>query len=149
MRELALSKEPLGADFFERIGGEHEQAIEIVESIRQDRSRVYSANLPNRGQVPNLPRDAIVEAPAAATATGIEPVEQKPIPTGIAGILTARFGWVETAVEAALEGSRDKFVQALILDGSVPDIETATRLGDELLEAQAEYLPQFASAGRD
>jgi alpha-galactosidase len=44
-------------------------------------------------------------------------------------------------VEAALEGSRDKFVQALVLDGAVGSMEMAHALADELLAAQAEHLP--------
>jgi alpha-galactosidase/6-phospho-beta-glucosidase family protein len=49
--------------------------------------------------------------------------------------------WVETVVEAALEGSRDKFVQALVLDGAAGSMEMAQALADTLLAAQAEYLP--------
>jgi alpha-galactosidase len=145
MKERAFSKEPLAPDYFEknRGEGEHEQATEIVESIRQDLGRVYSANLPNTGQVPNFPPQAILECNALATASGLKAVAQPPLPTGIVGTLATRFAWVETIVEAALEGSRQKFVQALILDGSVNSIDTAEQLADELLAAHADYLPQF------
>jgi alpha-galactosidase/6-phospho-beta-glucosidase family protein len=57
--------------------------------------------------------------------------------------LTTRYQWVETIVEAALEGSRTKFVQALVLDGATTSIEQAMALADELLAAQVHYLPQF------
>jgi len=144
MREQALSPEPLSDEFLEHSGGEHEQAADIVESIRRDLGRVYSVNLPNQGQVPNLPPEAVVEAPAVATASGVKAIAQRPLPPGIAGILAGRFGWVETIVEAALEGSREKFIQALILDGSVTSLDTAGKLADELLAVQAEYLPQFS-----
>jgi alpha-galactosidase len=50
---------------------------------------------------------------------------------------------VETIVEAALEGSRDKFIQALIIDGSVESLQMAADLADDLLAAHAPYLPQF------
>lgn len=144
MREVAASDQPLGEEFFERIGGEHEQVMEIIESIRTDAGRVYSANLPNRGQIPNFPTDAIVEGPAIADGSGMRPIAQPPLPAGIVGTLATRLAWVETTVEAALEGSRDKFIQALVLDGSVESLDTAEKLADELLAAQAEYLPQFA-----
>jgi alpha-galactosidase/6-phospho-beta-glucosidase family protein len=49
--------------------------------------------------------------------------------------------WAETVVDAALEGSRAKFVQALILDGYVSSLEQAATLADDLLAAQAAYLP--------
>lgn len=144
MREDAFSSQPLDESYFERISGEHEQVLEIVESIRTDSGRVYSANLPNKGQVPNLPADAIVESPAVANASGLRPITLPPMPAGLAGTLAARFMWVETIVDAALEGSRDKFIQALVLDGSAGSVSVAEKLADELLAAQAHYLPQFA-----
>ena len=143
MREEALSKEPLPRDYFERIGGERSMAFEIVDSVRRDAGRVYSVNVPNRGQIPNLPEEAVVESPAAANASGLRPIPQAPLPSGIVGTLATRLAWVETVVEAALEGSRDKFVQALLLDGAVDSIDKAGALADEFLAAQAQFLPRF------
>jgi len=146
MKELALSNEPLPEDYFERIGGEHEQVTEIIESIRCDSGRVFSANLPNDGQIPNLPDDIIVECPAVADASGLTAIKQKPMEPALAGTLATRFQWVETIVDAALEGSRRKFVQALLLDGAVQSIDIAYKLADALLNVQKDYLPQFNGA---
>ena len=143
MSEHALSSEPLPDDYFERTSGEHEQVIDIIGSIRTDAGRMYSVNLPNRGQVPNLPTEAIVESPAVADGGGVRPIAQPPLPSGIVGTLATRLAWVETVVDAALEGSRTKLVQALVLDGAVSSLKMAEQLGDDLLVAQAEYLPQF------
>lgn len=114
-----------------------------IESIRNDAGREFNANLPNAGQVPNLPQDAIVECPAMAGAEGMQPRQAPPLSRAILGTLATRLEWVEVTVEAALEGDCDKFVQALLLDGAVTSIETAYRLADELLAAQKDYLPQF------
>jgi len=144
MTRLAQSSDPLPPDFFAKMGGEHEQVTEIIESIRLGWLKVYSANLPNRGQIPNLPDEAIVECPAVTAPGGLRPIQQRPLPSGIAGTLATRLQWVETIVEAALERSRRKFVQALLLDGSVDSIATAGRLADDLLAAQREYLQPFS-----
>ena len=146
MREQALSPEPLPPDFLGRSGGEHEQVIDIIDSIETDGGRVYSANLPNRGQVGNLPPEAILEGPAVADGSGVRPLVVGDLPSGIAATLASRIAVVETIVDAALEGSRDLFVQALVADGSVSSLATAHRLADELLAAHAELLPQFADA---
>jgi alpha-galactosidase len=146
MRRDALSEEPLGEDYFRRIGGEHEQVTDIIEAIRMGRGTIYSANLPNTGQVPNLPTEAIVESPAVADVSGLRPIAQQPLPPGIAGTLATRFQWVETVVDAALERSREKFIQALVLDGGVGSLEIATALADELLAAHAAYLPGWPKA---
>ena len=100
-------------------------------------------NLPNAGQAPNLPEEAVLEGPALATGAGLKPIGQPPLPSGIVGTLATRLAWVETVVEAALEGSRRKVVQALVLDGWVKSVAMANQLADELLSAHAEYLPQF------
>jgi len=143
MREDALSPRPLPEDYSRRIGGEHERVTDIITSIRRDTAAVYSANLPNRGQVPNLPAEAVVESPAVADGGGVRALTLPPMAAGLAGTLATRFQWVETVVDAALEGSRDKFVQALLLDGAVDSVGMAYDLADELLGAQAPYLPQF------
>lgn len=142
-RELALSSAPLPAGFFKQVSGEHEQVCDIIESIRANSGKQFNANLPNQGQIPNLPADVIVECPVIADATGLHPIMTDPLPSGIAGTLSSRFQCVEVTVEAALEGSREKFVQALLIDGAVKSIETAYKLADELLAAQKDYLPQF------
>ncbi|NLF38130.1 hypothetical protein GX586_01705 [bacterium] len=145
MRELALSKKPLPGGYFDRLAGEHEQVLDIIASIRAGRGDVYSANLPNRGIVPNLPREAVVESPAVAGRRGLHAVPQPALPSSIAGTLASRFMWVETIVEAALQGSTDKFVRALLLDGAVTGVAQARALADDLLKAHAQYLPQFKS----
>ena len=141
MQRDAGAEGPLPPDYLERIGGEHEQVIDIVDSIRGDAGRTYSANLPNTGQAPNLPPGAIVEGPAVADAQGLRPIAQPPLPAALAGALATRYAWVETIVEAALEGSREKFIQALVLDGYVASLDQASALADDLLAAHAAHLP--------
>ena len=149
MRAHAFSPEPLGEDYFQRIGGEHEQVVEIIDSIRGNTGGVYSANLPNAGQVPNLPAEAILEAPAVADASGLRAIRQPPLPPGLTGTLATRLQWVETVVDAALAGSREKLIQALVIDGAVSSLQMATDLADDLLAAHAEHLPRFHPARGD
>jgi alpha-galactosidase/6-phospho-beta-glucosidase family protein len=84
---------------------------------------------------------AVIESPAVTTVKGLSPIALPPLPSSVAGTLATRFQWVETVVEAALEGSRDKFIQALLLDGAVDEPGMASALADDLLAAQAAYLP--------
>jgi alpha-galactosidase len=139
----AHSPDPLPDDYFYQFSGEHEQVVDIISAIRSDSGAVFSANLPNAGQIPNLPLSAVVESPAIATANGLRPIILPPLTPCLAGTLSTRFLWVETLVDAALEGSRDKFIQALVLDGAVSSMEQAAQLADELLGAQTEYLPWY------
>ncbi len=143
MRADAYDPQPLTEAYFAKHGGEQEQAIEIIQAIRENQHKVFYANLPNTGQAPNLPANAVIETPALTSGSGLHAIQQAPLPAAAAGVLATRFAWVEAITEAALEGSRDKFIQALILDGGVQSPDIAARLADDLLAAQADYLPKF------
>jgi fructoselysine-6-P-deglycase FrlB-like protein len=64
---------------------------------------------------------------------GLRALAQPPLPTVLAGTLATRFMWAETIVEAALEGSRETFIQALVLDGAVRSLEEAAALAGGVL----------------
>lgn len=143
MEKVAFDSAPLPADYFEREEGDHELVMDIIDAIRNNKEITISANLPNDGQIPNLPGDSIIESPAITENGGLCALQQEPLSSAIVGTLATRYQWVETIVEAGLEGSRDKFIQAIVLDGYIESFDMATKLADELLSAQAAYLPQF------
>ena len=143
MERDSLSSQSLPDDYFHREEGDHELVIDIVAAIRENREFITSANLPNTGQVPNLPQHTIIESPAATKEGNLHAFQQEPLPAALAGTLATRYQWVETIVESALEGSREKFIQALVLDGYVESFDIAVKLADNLLAEQARYLPQF------
>lgn len=105
--------------------------------------RAVSANLPNTGQVPNLPLAAIVESPAVTRDGRLHALQQEPLSPALAVTLATRYQWVETIVEAALESSHDKFIQPFVLDGYVDSFDMAVKLADELLAEQAMHFHQF------
>jgi alpha-galactosidase len=143
MRAQALGKASFDAQIFERAAGEHEQLLDILRSIGRDERSVYAANLPNRGAVPNLPADAVLELPAVATAGGLRAVQVLDLAPSLAAIVTRKLSAARLTVEAALSGDRRLFVEALLADGAVSDPQVAAKMGDELLQAHREYLPNF------
>lgn len=143
MRAQALGEKPLDEWLFERAEGEHEQLTDILRALAQDSRRVFNVNLPNRGAVPNLPAAAILELPAAATASGLRPLQLLDFPEPLAAIVTRKLSAVTLTVEAALTGSRALVVEALLADGAVADAVVAAQLADELIQAHQQYLPQF------
>jgi len=140
MQAVAESDDPLPPEYLMQFGGEHEQVMDIIHAVRTDAGLIVSANLPNTGQAPTWPRDAVVEGPARVDRHGITALPQQAMPAALTGTLATRYQWVEVIVEAALERSRDRFVQALVLDGAVSSIDQAAALADDLLAAQARYL---------
>jgi alpha-galactosidase len=142
-RTISLAKDtgPLAVN---RTGGEHEQMLEVLDSMEYDRRRWYSANVPNGGTVPNLPKNSVLEIPCVAGRGGILPLPQAEPPAAITAVLLRRLAAIEAVVEAAVRGSRKLLAEALILDGGVAGHATAVKLADALIEAQKEHLPQFA-----
>jgi alpha-galactosidase len=143
MRAQALGQQPLDEWVFDRAEGEHEQLIDILRAIETDQRRIFSVNLPNQGAVPNLPAEAILELPAAATAGGLRPLQILDFPAPLAAIINRKLAATQLTVAAALQGDRQLLVEALLADGAVTDPELARRLSEELLQAHRLYLPNF------
>jgi alpha-galactosidase len=143
MLRQARGEEPLNERLFQRAPGEHEQLLSIIRSLVGAQRRIFSVNLPNRGAVPGLPDDALLELPAVATGRGFSALQISDFPQSIAAILNRRIASQELTVEAALSGNRRLFVEALLTDGAVTDAAAAEKLSDDLLAAHREYLPQF------
>ena len=144
MQEQAAGRAPLDDRLFQRAAGEHEQLLDIINAIDSDQRRIFSANLPNGAAVPNLPPEAILELPAAATATGFRQLVITDFPESLAQLLRPKIESQALTVQAALTGSRSLFVDALIADGALAERATAERLADDLLHAHKAHLPQFA-----
>lgn len=143
MDELGQSPGPLPADFFDKLGGEHEQLMDIIDSIENDKRLVFSVNLPNNGAVPNLPYDAVIELPGAATARGFAALQTLDFPDTLAQLLAKPLAIAELTVTAALKGDRQLFVEAVLLGGYLNDRQAAEAMVDEMIAAQKRYLPQF------
>jgi alpha-galactosidase len=148
MRARALGKQPLDERIFQRAVGEHEQLLDILRSIARDERRVFAANLPNQGAVPNLPADAVLELPAVATASGLRPIQILDFPEPLAAIITHKLTATRLTVEAALTGDRKLFVEALLADGAVNDPQVAQEMGNELLKTHQQFLPNFFPASQ-
>lgn len=126
-------------------GAISEGAVEIVEGIVANCNRYDEAvNVPNRGAIANLPPETIVELPAVIGGAGVQPLQVGPLPPAIAELCRREAALVELVVEAAVTGSRELALQALLLDPMINDVDRARAILDDYLEAFAPYLPQFA-----
>lgn len=143
MRAQAVGEKPLNEKLLGRRVGEHEQLLQIIQSIQCDERRTFYANLPNNGAVPGLPDNAYLEMPAVAMAGGLRAVQYHDVPNALKAVLLKKLAAVELTVEAALTGSRALFTEALLIDGAITDRATADAMRDELLETHRRYLPNY------
>jgi len=102
-------------------------------------------NLPNVGQVSNLPCDAVVETYGVIDSTGAHATVFGDVPTGVQNILQKHVLNQKMTVQAALAGDRELALQVLLNDplSSCLTIPHAKQMLDELLEANKNYLPKF------
>jgi len=102
-------------------------------------------NVPNIGQIPELPLGAVVETRGILDATGIRPIAS-PMPPAIEAIVRPHVLREELTVEAAVEGDFEKAVAALATDPLVARPDLARPMLRELMEANRDWLPQFSLA---
>ena len=100
-------------------------------------------NIPNQGAIKALPDDAVVEIPCVVNASGIHGINVPAVPKSVWGIIAAVKNYEQLAVAAAVTGSRDTALMAVMAHPLVQDYDIAVPLLDELLEANRGYLPQF------
>jgi len=106
---------------------------------------VQPATLPNMGQVANLPLESSVETLATFWNGMVSPHASGLIPAPIHALVHKHCVVQDLTVEAALEGDRTKVLQALQADplNNNNDIREISAMLDELLQANAQWLPQF------
>jgi len=133
----------------ENRGREHTSYI--IESL--ETGRVYRGhfNVVNNGCISNLPDDAVVEVPGYVDRNGVNIPRVGDLPLGCAAVCNASISVQRLAVEAAVRGDRDLLVQAMMMDpltGAVCTTPEIAQMVDEMLVAQARWLPQYKAAIR-
>ncbi|NMB24479.1 MAG: alpha-glucosidase/alpha-galactosidase, partial [Firmicutes bacterium] len=76
-------------------------------------------------------------------AAGIHGLCVGDLPTGIAALCNQQVNVQKLVVEAAMTGSREAALQALLVDPVIDDIDNASKCLDDLLQVHGPYLPQF------
>jgi alpha-galactosidase len=121
-----------------------EGALEMIENVAYAGNHYHlAANLPNIGQISNLPLGATVETPVHVNGAGIHPVHIGALPDPIAELCRRELTVAQLCVDSAVEGSYEKALQCLLLDPVVTDMQTARLILDDYLTIYKEHLPQF------
>ncbi|MFA5205946.1 MAG: alpha-glucosidase/alpha-galactosidase [Lentisphaeria bacterium] len=127
----------------------HEHGSYIIESMVTGRVYRGHFNVINRGAITNLPDDCVVEVPGYVDRNGISIPRVGDLPLGCAAVCSASV-WVQRlAVEAAVKGDVALLKQAMMMDplvGAVCTPPEISQMTDEMLIAQAQWLPQYAAA---
>ncbi|MBQ8658236.1 MAG: alpha-glucosidase/alpha-galactosidase [Clostridia bacterium] len=120
------------------------------ESVRQIKALlglgdfVTNVNIPNAGQVPNNPRNAVVETNAYFSADSVRPVFAGEVPETVNALVMRIIEEQEAVVEAALTGNYELAFRVFTNNPNVNlPLDKARELFDEMLENTKKYLPYY------
>ena len=132
--------------------GEEELKLEYTgeEGVNQMRALLglcelcTNVNIPNRGQIPNLPIGAVVETNAMFRAGAVTPLFAGPIPDSIYPLVSRICTEQENVSEAIRERDLDKIFACFINDPLVTcSIGEAKELFNEMIENTKKYLTSY------
>jgi 6-phospho-beta-glucosidase len=115
-------------------------AVDLLASLTSDRGDVQVVNLRNSGILPFLPDDHVIEVPATVGAAGVTAVPVEPLADDIRGLVSAVAGYERLALDAAINGGRDRVLRAMQAHPLVLQYDRAEKLTDLLVAHNREYL---------
>lgn len=120
-----------------------EDGVRQIKALVGLEELITNVNIPNLGQIPNLPIGTIVETNALFRKDRVEPIVAGPIPNPIYGMVSRHVSNQETIVKAALTGNKELAFSAFVNDPLVTlSYDDAYKLFEEMLENTKEYLPE-------
>lgn len=119
---------------------ELELAVDVMDSVYNDKAEVWTLNVPNCGAISGMPDDLVVEVPCKVTRHAVTPLVSSPLPKAVRGLVGALGEYQDLAARAAWEEDRKLALQALVSNPLVPSLPVAKALYDEIAQAHSPYL---------
>lgn len=116
---------------------------DLAVAIKNDTKARFLVITENRGTIPNMPYDAMVEVPAYIGKNGPEVIVRGPIPLFQQGLMMQQVNSEKLIVEACVENSYEKALQAFTLNKTVPSMRVAKAILDDMIEANKGYWPEL------
>lgn len=111
-----------------------EQQVPIINSIVNDVPEVYQVNVPNRGAIPGIDGDVVVELPATISSWGVRPHQSPALPKRLMlHVIDPKILEMERHVEAVRSGDRAMLMSSLLWDPRTRTQEQASAYLDALL----------------
>ncbi|MCM1941662.1 6-phospho-beta-glucosidase [Streptomyces sp. G3] len=136
----ALDEKP---ELLAKRGGAYysEAAVDLAAALLGGAGSPYQVvNTYNRGTLPFLPDDAVIEVPAAVGGKGASPLPVADVDPLYAGLMANVTAYEDLALDAALRGGRDRVFRALLAHPLVGQYAYAEQLTDRLIAHNREHL---------
>lgn len=118
----------------------------IIEALETGRTYRGHFNVVNQNHITNLPNGCVIEIPGYVDKNGINMPVVGNLPLACAATCSASVRVQEMGMEAAVHGDVTLLKQAMLHDpliGAVCNPEEVWQMTDEMLVAQAQWLPQY------
>ena len=143
-RRLNESKQMISGEKKIEIKMTGEEGVEQMRALLGLTDLVTNVNIPNVGQIPNLPMGAVVETNAAFRADSLEPVLAGNVPDTIYPLIARISGEQEIVARACKERDLELAFSAFCNDPLVTiSHEDARELFKEMLKNTAKYLTMY------
>jgi 6-phospho-beta-glucosidase len=103
-------------------------ALFTIRAIAKNTGAIIPLDVPNRGTLPFLADEDIVEAQCRVDEDGPAPLAVAPIPDGPRELIETVKIYERATINAALSGDRQELIEALALNPLVPSTEVSQRL---------------------
>jgi 6-phospho-beta-glucosidase len=118
-----------------------EAAVDLAAALLGGGGSPYQVvNTYNRGTLPFLPDDAVIEVQAAVGAKGPSPLPVHPVNPLHGGLMAHVTAYEDLALQAALHGGRDRVFRALLSHPLIGQYAYAETLTDRLIAHNREHL---------
>ena len=124
-------------------GSHGDWIADLAIALKNDTKARFLVITQNRGAIPNMPYDAMVELPAYIGKNGPEVIARDNIPLFQQGLMMQQLNSEKLLVEGCIEGSYEKVLQAFTLNKTIPSMTVAKEILDDLIEANKEYWPEL------
>ena len=124
----------------------HEFAADLMNAIVTDTPYVAYGNLPNTGQIPQLPLGAAVETPCLVDSNGVQPSIVTDIPPQLVALMRTQINVQELTVKALLEENPEHIYHAAMMDPHTAaelDLRQIRSMVDDLLAAHGDWLQEW------
>jgi len=122
-----------------------ESVAPVLAALLRGMTTIQPVTIGNQGQIANLPMDSAVETLATFGQDMVNPHACGLLPKGLQSLLYTHCLNQDLTVQGAIEGDRNKILQAMIADPLVNnnDYREIGCMLDDLMVANRDLLPQF------
>lgn len=115
--------------------------VDQAVAVAHDTGDRFMVNVVNNGIFPNLDDDMVIETFGTIDAHGAKAAKTFEVPPFYRALMYSQNTYEKLTVEACLEGSYNKALQALTINPTVPSADKAKEVLDALIKENKGYFP--------